>query len=881
MAIQSDHEFAPTQIARAVFPTAFRGYDQDAVRRYLSRLAAALEHQQEYAGLGELEARTPAHERVEELEAELDDLRNEIKDLELELVQRSVEGGSEGDEAGSSAVADSVPFDEHRAIELLGQETARVLESARSAAADILKRAETQAASLKAQAKSELAEARKRSKTIVADRMAESEEQAARMADEAQSDAERLRSEAEEHRSAVMEETSKILAEAEQLAEVEQAQSEERAKQIVADAETLRQQVISELVTEQRQSKAEMDRMTAARDRLAMSLAVARSELDEVADALVDASTIDSDASGGGPVVTDLPPVEEPTHEEQVNSLVEELEAKQATSDKKRGRVKSTGNAKPAAKKKRGKRAPKSGGSGASASNLGTGPTGRTDTSPTVEGDDEQSLFDGSDDTPIKTGSALFADTADGSDHTSSTATDPDGGPSTGDGPDAGNDGGSSTGNRTRGSRKGQGRKREKVRAQNETRRKDQDEDDDVTLDLAVGGGSGEPDEASFAGGAVEDPDRDSDRDVGHDSDHDVDHDGQPVVDLDSSVDLDESIDLDDTVEVIDLGSEINRPPLKGQELSLVEGFTTIELSDSDLSDDDTSGPGTARPRGGAGTDDEAIDIRDTEPGGETVEPLLPAVVGAVGQQPEELITTVSSRSATAQRDRTRGDLLIDEPFTGRLAPEFSARDVALTRSGPNFRRQLRRALNDDQSDVLDRLRAGRGDIKVDELPPFADQIDRYLAPLRRGLAEIAQAGAKAGGKGDLSQTALDNLVRQLAKYIVDKVRMPTIDVVQQTTDHDRERILEPIRALYRDFRNVGLSDLTEDALYEAFAIGLYDSIEPSVPISWVVDPRSDPDPVCEINSQRDDVVKGVVFPSGHARPLSLPGCRCLVMAEG
>ena len=314
-------------------------------------------------------------------------------------------------------------------------------------------------------------------------------------------------------------------------------------------------------------------------------------------------------------------------------------------------------------------------------------------------------------------------------------------------------------------------------------------------------------------------------------------------------------------------GPELNTPPADGEELSLVQGFTTIDLTDGD--DVDLRG----NTSGGADSGgDKTANAEDDD------QELVHSVVVNEPQIPEEVITTVTSRTASSQPDRSRGDLLIDEKFTGRLPKEFGARDLALTRSGPNFRRQLRRALNDDQSDVLDRLRAGRGKITAEELPPFGEQIDRYLAPLRRGLAEIAQAGATAGGQSDLTQTALDNLVRQLAKYIVDKVRVPTIAVIDEAPDNDRERILEPIRSLYRDFRNVGLPDLTEDALYEAFAIGLYDSIEPSAPISWVIDPRSDPDPVCEINRQRDDVVKGVVFPSGHARPLSLPGCRCLVM---
>ena len=326
MALQSDHEFAPTQIARAVFPTAFRGYDQDAVRRYLSRLAAALEHQQEYAGLGQLEVRTPAHERVDELEEELESLRDEIKDLELELVQRSVDGDrSPEDGEAVDGRPETGAFDEHRAIELLGQETARVLESARSAAADILKRAETQAASLKSQARSELSEAKRRAESLVAEKQAETEELVARLAGEAEATADRITGEAEEHRAAVLEESSKILTEAEVTARAEQAGAEERARQIVADAETLRQQVISELVAERRQAQGEMDRMIAARDRLAMSLAVARSELDEVADALVDASAFTSFA---GTPDADRAPVIEGEDAAEVDGLISSLEAR-------------------------------------------------------------------------------------------------------------------------------------------------------------------------------------------------------------------------------------------------------------------------------------------------------------------------------------------------------------------------------------------------------------------------------------------------------------------------------------------------------------------------------------------------------------------------
>ena len=242
-------------------------------------------------------------------------------------------------------------------------------------------------------------------------------------------------------------------------------------------------------------------------------------------------------------------------------------------------------------------------------------------------------------------------------------------------------------------------------------------------------------------------------------------------------------------------------------------------------------------------------------------------------------MVTVASRETGTDMEGNRGDLLIDEEYRGRLPSAVAARDAALGRAD-EFHRSLRRALNDDQSEVLDRLRVGRGVVEVSELPKFTDQIERYLSPLRDGLAPVAMAGAKAGGRREVSSTVLDNLVKQLAKYIVDKVRIPVIREVEHASDHDREKLFEPIRSVYRDFRNGGLLDLADDALYESFAIGLYGAIPAGSDVIWMLDPRHDPDPVCEINAGRTGLVKGEPFPSGHVRPLALPNCRCLVVAD-
>ena len=680
MALQRDHEFAPAEIARATFPTAFRGYDQDAVRHYLARLATALEHRGAFADLGELGA-VALDDRVDELEAEIATLQDEIRDLETELVQRSV------DEADhDTRRASEVEFDEHRAIELLGQETARVLESARSAAADILKRSENQASTLKSEAKRELADARRQAKQLVADKRAEAEEAIDQLTEEAERAAAEVAEEAEEHRRAVLAESAKILADSEADAQAAEADAEVRARQIVADAEALRQQVITELVADRRSAQADLDRLTDARDRLALSLAVARSELDDLSDALAEASGAAPRADDGSEGVS----VE--VDGDEVARVIEHLDADLEDS--------------PAADS--------------------TGPASGRDGSRRPEAADEPTV-----EMPAV-----------------GEVDEPDGGLDELDG----------------------------------------DLDDDLLLEADADDGPSDPgpvaDEESPAGVFDQDD---------PESSAPVEAEDEPVVDL-REPEPDHDVDVD----VVPASADVlNVPPSDGGPLSLVEGFNTIVLDDDE------------RPA------DAAAD-RDRPP----ARVLLDA-----DADPATIITAVAGRAVGGAPHRTQGDLLLDDADQpAEVAEHFAARDLALTRFGPNLRRQLRRALNDDQSEVLDRLRSGRGRITADELMSVDEQIQHYEAPLRHGVTDLVRAGARAGDRRSPEPSSVDNLIDQLAGYIVERVRVPTEQAIEEADHSDRERILEPVRSLYRDFRNIGLPTLVEDALHEAFAIGLYDS---------------------------------------------------------
>ena len=778
--MQSDHEFAPTQIAAAEFPTAFRGYDQDAVRHYLTRLASALSENGGDA-LAAL-ARTTTLDRIEELEEENDTLRSEVRDLELELVQRSVDGPADG-RAGRDARPDSddddhesaldSSFDEHRAIELLGQETARVLESARSAAADIVKKAERQAKDIEKDARTDLADARRKARRLVAEKQSEAEALVAKVAAEAEESAVAMKTEAEQHRDMVLAESKKIMTDAEERAAADEKWAQDRAEQIVADAEALRQQLLSELVVERTKIRTDLEEMSSTRDRLVMALVVARSEMDDLSSRLDEASVKST---------ADTPDIEVDDDETtaQVEQLVAELDEKLA---------------------------PDAGSAGTDAAD--------------DDSDGDPKAVESSESEVIDLTEGSDAEQTDG--RSSASADDGPGG----SGPTSKRSGSKSRGRSKKNSRRratGSSRSGAASRkAAGATAVVESDAAESSTVE--AGTSESEPAEAIAASDVAELAVDEGDADIVIDG-------AEP--DSDSDSDADEA-----DAEIVESDETI--------ELSLIEGFNTVELSEADL--------GFARQAAAAAGTDEGHDLSD------------------------QVLVTVASRQTGTDMEGNRGDLLLDEVYRGRLPAEVAARDAALARAD-EFHRSLRRALNDDQSEVLDRLRVGRGSVEVSELPKFTDQMERYLQPLRDGLAPVSLAGAKAGGRREVPTGVLDNLVKQMAKYIVDKVRIPVIREVEHSTDHDREKLFEPIRSVYRDFRNTGLLDLADDALYESFAIGLYGAIPAGSEVVWLLDPRHDPDPVCEINAGRTGLIKGEAFPSGHVRPLALPNCRCLVVAD-
>lgn len=155
VSISSQSGFHPEEIARHSFPSARKGLDPDAVRRYLESLASEMQLV--------LDREQSVRRRLAELER---------------------------------AVAEPPEVDQQTILRAVGSETTKILETAHQAAADVVSRAESEAGEILTRADS-----------VLEERTAAAEEEAGAILEEARVEAEALSAEAQEDAVALLEAT--------------------------------------------------------------------------------------------------------------------------------------------------------------------------------------------------------------------------------------------------------------------------------------------------------------------------------------------------------------------------------------------------------------------------------------------------------------------------------------------------------------------------------------------------------------------------------------------------------------------------------------------------------------------------------------------------
>jgi DivIVA domain-containing protein len=240
-----------TGIARRQFSTVRKGYDPTEVRAFLNELSEVV---------GRIQ-REEAHEHE----------RAERAETRAHLAEQ---------------------LDEHRLVELLGEETARVLEAAREAAAGIRTKAEESASRMIREGQAEAhavadqaeREAATRRTEILAEADAlrrEANDEVERRRVEGQVVAEDLRRAAEAARDEMLADAARVRAETDAAAEQIRASARDQGRRLVGEAQAVRERILTDLSRRRRVAREQLERLNGARERLLAAYEVVRRTVDE------------------------------------------------------------------------------------------------------------------------------------------------------------------------------------------------------------------------------------------------------------------------------------------------------------------------------------------------------------------------------------------------------------------------------------------------------------------------------------------------------------------------------------------------------------------------------------------------------------------------
>ena len=209
------------------------------------------------------------------------------------------------------------------------------------------------------------------------------------------------------------------------------------------------------------------------------------------------------------------------------------------------------------------------------------------------------------------------------------------------------------------------------------------------------------------------------------------------------------------------------------------------------------------------------------------------------------------------------------------------ARDAALAEANDDLVRRGKRALQDEQNDILDGLRRQRGKIDVAKvLPSLEDQLARWAHVLQPAVDTAYSAGAaSAGGAGGAAPRAL---LTELATNSVAPLRdrlAGSLESIDARTPADTEiAVAQSLGARYREWRGEQLELALGDALAVAYSRGVFDAAPEGARLRWV--PATvGKCPDCDDNAL-EPTVKGSDFPTGQPHPPAHPGCRCLLVLD-
>jgi DivIVA domain-containing protein len=200
--------------------------------------------------------------------------------------------------------------------------------------------------------------------------------------------------------------------------------------------------------------------------------------------------------------------------------------------------------------------------------------------------------------------------------------------------------------------------------------------------------------------------------------------------------------------------------------------------------------------------------------------------------------------------------------------------------------RKLKRALQDEHNDLLDRLRNLRGEPTAARLLPNRDeQVARYASAAQPLVDKAAAAGVAFAvqildrkGRANASAPPVADLARQAATSIVDSLRRRLEQAISASAGDEQQVMVEAVGGAYREWKSQRIERIAGDVLAAAFARGTWSEVPDGTRLRWIVDDADGPCPDCDDDALAGALPKGEQFPTGQLHPPAHTGCRCLLI---
>ncbi|MEI6571493.1 MAG: hypothetical protein WCO36_08700, partial [Actinomycetes bacterium] len=193
--------------------------------------------------------------------------------------------------------------------------------------------------------------------------------------------------------------------------------------------------------------------------------------------------------------------------------------------------------------------------------------------------------------------------------------------------------------------------------------------------------------------------------------------------------------------------------------------------------------------------------------------------------------------------------------------------------------KRAKRALQDDQNALLERLRTQKGRVDLAAiLGDGAEQTATWVALLSEPLGK-AFIGAHTGLTTEPAPKVPEELTSGPVEEIVGglRLRLSAVIAANDSPDSD-DSISRAVGSCFRDARGQGLEAALGDALSAAWSRGVYEAVATGTLLRWVpIEAGRCSD--CDDNAL-EPTPRGQNFPTGQAYPPAHPGCRCLITPD-